>query len=181
MASSPTSAAAIDVTTKQGRRGHHLHGLAAGLGETPRLLAEPVGELRKATARTVLIVDDERSLVALAEETLAALGWEPVGFDSSRRRVAGVFAPNRSASTSWSPTRRCPISPAWSCARDPAGAPGVPIVLMSGYSGAQLADRAYLPPGGRACCASRSSPATSPSARALFAPGHGCPPKMKRN
>jgi len=30
-----------------------------------------------------MIVDDQRSLVALAEETLATLGYEPVGFDSS--------------------------------------------------------------------------------------------------
>jgi CheY-like chemotaxis protein len=30
-----------------------------------------------------MIVDDEPALVALAEETLAELGYEPVGFDSS--------------------------------------------------------------------------------------------------
>jgi CheY-like chemotaxis protein len=30
-----------------------------------------------------MIVDDERALVALAEETLAELGYEPVGFNSS--------------------------------------------------------------------------------------------------
>jgi hypothetical protein len=30
--------------------------------------------------QTVLVVDNEQSLVALAEETLAELGYEPVGF-----------------------------------------------------------------------------------------------------
>jgi FixJ family two-component response regulator len=30
-----------------------------------------------------MIVDDEKALVALAEESIAQLGYEPVGFDSS--------------------------------------------------------------------------------------------------
>jgi CheY-like chemotaxis protein len=33
----------------------------------------------------VLLVDDDTALVRLGEEMLAALGYEPVGFDSSRR------------------------------------------------------------------------------------------------
>ena len=37
-----------------------------------------------------MIVDDERPLVALAEETLAELGYEPVGFDFEPRRLMGV-------------------------------------------------------------------------------------------
>ena len=36
----------------------------------------------------VLIVDDERPLVSLAEETLAELGYEGVGFDSSVAALA---------------------------------------------------------------------------------------------
>src|SRR5207302_6456393 len=52
-------------------------------GEIPMLLAEPPGELPRGNGETVMIVDDERPLVALAEETLAELGYEPVGFDSS--------------------------------------------------------------------------------------------------
>ena len=30
-----------------------------------------------------MVIDDERALVALAEETLAELGYEPAGFHSS--------------------------------------------------------------------------------------------------
>src|SRR5207302_8357519 len=52
-------------------------------GEIPMLLAEPPGELPRGNGETVMIVDDERALVALVEETLAELGYEPVGFDSS--------------------------------------------------------------------------------------------------
>jgi CheY-like chemotaxis protein len=41
---------------------------------------------------TVLLVDDETSLVLLGEEMLAALGYEPVGFDSGPRALAAFRA-----------------------------------------------------------------------------------------
>jgi len=34
-----------------------------------------------------MIVDDEKALVALVEETLAELGYEPVGFSSSAQAL----------------------------------------------------------------------------------------------
>jgi signal transduction histidine kinase len=37
---------------------------------------------------TILIVDDDKSLVLLGEEMLAALGYEPVGFDDSKAALA---------------------------------------------------------------------------------------------
>jgi signal transduction histidine kinase/CheY-like chemotaxis protein len=40
----------------------------------------------------VLLVDDDAPLVRLGEEMLAALGYEPVGFDSSRRALAAFLA-----------------------------------------------------------------------------------------
>jgi CheY-like chemotaxis protein len=44
---------------------------------------ETVRELPRGRGETVMIVDDEPTLVALAEEMLAGLGYEPVGFESS--------------------------------------------------------------------------------------------------
>ncbi|MGH6946817.1 MAG: ATP-binding protein [Kiloniellales bacterium] len=41
---------------------------------------------------TVLLVDDETALVLLGEEMLAALGYEPVGFDSSTKALAAFRA-----------------------------------------------------------------------------------------
>jgi signal transduction histidine kinase/ActR/RegA family two-component response regulator len=41
---------------------------------------------------TVLLLDDETPLVLLGEEMLAALGYEPVGFDSSSKALAAVRA-----------------------------------------------------------------------------------------
>jgi CheY-like chemotaxis protein/two-component sensor histidine kinase len=42
--------------------------------------------------QTILIVDDERSLVLLGEDMLAALGYEPVGFDNSAAALAAFRA-----------------------------------------------------------------------------------------
>src|SRR5205807_7610366 len=73
---------AIDVATQVGAGTTFAIWLPAA-GEIPMLPAEPPGELPRGNGETVMIVDDERALVAVAEETLAELGYEPVGFDSS--------------------------------------------------------------------------------------------------
>ena len=43
-----------------------------------------------------MIVDDERALVALAEESIAQLGYEPVGFDSSVAALTRLSGRSRS-------------------------------------------------------------------------------------
>jgi len=47
---------------------------------------------QRGRGETVLLVDDERPLVLLGEEMLAALGYEPVGFDSAPRALAAFRA-----------------------------------------------------------------------------------------
>ncbi len=73
---------AIDVETQVGVGTTFIIWLPAS-AETPRLPAESAGDLPRGHGERVMIVDDERALVALADETLAGLGYEPVGFDSS--------------------------------------------------------------------------------------------------
>ena len=41
---------------------------------------------------TILFVDDERPLVLLGEEMLAAIGYEPIGFDKSSAALAAFRA-----------------------------------------------------------------------------------------
>jgi CheY-like chemotaxis protein len=89
-----------------------------------------------------MIVDDEPSLVALAEEVLAGLGYEPVGFDSSaaaqrafrldpQRFDLVLTDENMPGLTGTELTRELrQVRPA------------VSVVLMSGYGGPQLAERA---------------------------------------
>ena len=73
---------AIDVTSKIGE-GTRFEIWLPVAGETAMPAAEAARTLPHGKGETVMIVDDERPLVALAEETAAQLGYEPVGFDSS--------------------------------------------------------------------------------------------------
>ncbi|HMR29721.1 MAG TPA: two-component system VirA-like sensor kinase [Geminicoccaceae bacterium] len=57
----------------------------AGAAEAPRNEPRP---LARGNGETVLLVDDEQSLVLLVEEMLAALGYEPVGLDSATKALA---------------------------------------------------------------------------------------------
>ena len=60
---------------------------ARGRGRHAPAHAAPQGN-----GETVLLVDDEAALVLLGEEMLAALGYEPVGFEASRAALAAFRA-----------------------------------------------------------------------------------------
>jgi CheY-like chemotaxis protein len=108
----------------------------------PTILANPVSELPRGNGETVMIVDDERVLVALAEETLAELGYEPVGFDSSLAAFEAFRAePKRFDLVLTDETM--PDLTGTELAREIRQLrPDISIILMSGYSGAQLNERA---------------------------------------
>jgi signal transduction histidine kinase/ActR/RegA family two-component response regulator len=131
----------IDVTTQVGVGTTFTIWLPAA-GETPRLLAKPAGEVPRGNGETVMIVDDERALVALAEETLAELGYEPVGFDSSVAALQAFRAePNRFDLVLTDETM--PELTGTELAREIRQLrPDISIILMSGYSGTQLSERA---------------------------------------
>ena len=99
----------------------------------PAPLVTPAGN-----GETILVVDDEESLVHLAEEVLAALGYEPVGclgaqealrvFRAAPLRfdavVTDVIMPELSGTDLLTELRKV--------------RPGLPAVLVSGYAGAEL-------------------------------------------
>ena len=132
---------AIDVATQAGVGTSFTVWLPIS-GETPRLLAEPVGELPQGNGETVMIVDDQRSLVALAEETLAALGYEPVGFDSSVAALQAFRADPQRFDLVLTDETMPDMSGVELVREVRRVRPELPIVLMSGYSGAQLTARA---------------------------------------
>jgi PAS domain S-box-containing protein len=111
-------------------------------GEMPMLPAEPAGEVPRGHGETVMIVDDERALVALAEETLAQLGYEPVGFDSSIAALQAFRAePKRFDLVLTDETM--PDLTGTDLAREIRQLrPEISIILMSGYGGSQLSERA---------------------------------------
>jgi CheY-like chemotaxis protein len=101
-----------------------------------------VTELARGHGAVVMIVDDEPALVALAEEMLAELGYEPVGFQSSVAALRSLRAdPGRFELILTD--EAMPDLVGTEFARDVRMlSPGVPIVLMSGYGGSQLSQRA---------------------------------------
>jgi CheY-like chemotaxis protein len=132
---------AIDVSTTLGR-GTTFKIWLPSAGETAVPPAEPTTDLPRGCGQTVLIVDNEKPLVALAEEILAELGYEPVGFSSS---IAALLVFRESP-------QRFDLVLADESMPELAGSalaaeialmrPDVPVVLMSGFAGAQLQERA---------------------------------------
>jgi CheY-like chemotaxis protein len=113
-------------------------------GEASAPSADVTTDLPHGDGQTVMIVDDEKPLVALAEEILAELGYEPVGFNTSRAALdAFREAPQRFDIALTDQTM--PELMGTDLAREISLLrPDIPIVLMSGYSGAPLDERARV-------------------------------------
>jgi signal transduction histidine kinase/CheY-like chemotaxis protein len=111
-------------------------------GEAAMESSEAASALPMGSGETVMIVDDERPLVALAEEVVARFGYEPVGFISSTAALEAFFA---------KPTRfdviitdeMMPELVGTELARKiRALRPSIPILLMSGRAVGPLLDAA---------------------------------------
>jgi predicted ATPase/signal transduction histidine kinase/ActR/RegA family two-component response regulator len=132
---------AIDVVTQVGVGTTFTIWLPAA-GQKAGLLAKPAGELPRGNGETIMIIDDERTLVALAEETLAELGYEPVGFESGLAALQAFRAePDRFNLVLTDETMPELTGTELASAMRKLR-PEVSIILMSGYSGAQLSERA---------------------------------------
>ena len=111
-------------------------------GEAHMPATEAAHELPLANGQTVLIVDDEQALVALTEELLARLGYEPVGFDSSAAALQAFRAQPERFDVILT-DEAMPELTGTDLAREVRRLrPDVPIILMSGYGGTQLTTRA---------------------------------------
>jgi len=96
----------------------------------------------RGNGETVMIVDDEPALVALAEETLAELGYEPVGFDSSVAALQAFCAEPKRFDLVLT-DESMPDLTGTELARELRQLrPEISIILMSGYSSTQLSERA---------------------------------------
>jgi PAS domain S-box-containing protein len=131
----------IDVVSKAGE-GTRFEIWLPVAGETLKLTAVDERELPQAHGETVMIVDDERPLVALTEEMLAGLGYEPVGFDSSAAALH-AFQTHPQRFDAILTDEAMPELTGTDLAREIRRLrPDVPIILMSGYGGPQLTARA---------------------------------------
>jgi CheY-like chemotaxis protein len=112
----------------------------AGEAQIPR--PESADWLPQGNGETLMIVDDERPLVELAEEIVAGLGYEPVGFSSSVAALdAFRAAPDRFAAVVTDESM--PELPGTDMiAEFRQLRPRLPVILMSGHGDARLARRA---------------------------------------
>jgi PAS domain S-box-containing protein len=131
----------IDVTTKAGA-GSRFEIWLPVAAETGKHAIEADRQLPRGHGETVMIVDDERALVALAEEILAELGYEPVGFASSREALQ-AFAAEPQRFDLLLTDEAMPDLIGTELAREiRALRRNIPIIVMSGHGDAELAKRA---------------------------------------
>ena len=132
---------AIEVTTRTGS-GTKFEVWLPVAGEVRDASDERARELPRGHGAVVMIVDDEPALVGLGEEMLAELGYEPVGFNSSVSALRAFREAPRHFDLILT-DEAMPDLVGTELAREILQlAPAQPIVLMSGYAGSQLTQRA---------------------------------------
>jgi DNA-binding NtrC family response regulator len=89
-----------------------------------------------------MIVDDEHSLMALGEEIAAGLGYEPVGFVSSRAALEAFVAEPQRFDAVLTDEAMPDLVGSELAFQIRRLRPEIPIILMSGYGGTQLTNRA---------------------------------------
>jgi CheY-like chemotaxis protein/two-component sensor histidine kinase len=134
---------AIDVNTRAGE-GTSFEIWLPTAGEVRRPAAEAVQDMPRGNGETVMIVDDERALVALAEETLAELGYEPVGFDSSAAALAAFRATPERFDLILTDEAMPDLVGTELTQHLRRTRPDIPIILVSGHGGTQLARAAAI-------------------------------------
>jgi signal transduction histidine kinase len=132
---------AIDVSTIMGRGTTFTIWLPSA-GKAPVPSAEPTTHLPRGCGQTVLIVDNEKPLVALAEEILAELGYEPVGFSSSIEALRAFRESPQRFDIVLTDESMPELAGTALAAEIALMRPDVPIVMMSGFAGAHLQERA---------------------------------------
>jgi signal transduction histidine kinase/ActR/RegA family two-component response regulator len=114
-------------------------GLTEGADPAPSVLP---AEAPHGQGQTLLVVDDEAPLVALAEELLAELGYEPVGFTDPHQALAALAADPARFDLLLTDEVMPGLTGTALAAQALALRPGLPVLLLSGYGGPQLAARA---------------------------------------
>jgi len=103
--------------------------------------APPAGEARAdqtspmGNGETILIVDDEAPLVRLGEEMVAALGYEPVGFDRAAQALSAVRADPQRFYLVLADELMPGMTGTQLAAALHAIRPDLPVLLMTGYGG----------------------------------------------
>ncbi len=132
---------AIDVQSEVGR-GSRFGLYFPRVGENLPVTPDADDACPRGAGETVLVVDDEATLVELAEELLADLGYEPVGFASATQALAAFKAEPERFDLVLTDELMPVLSGTALAEALHALRPVLPIMLVSGYGGPQLQARA---------------------------------------
>jgi PAS domain S-box-containing protein len=111
-------------------------------GETGAPEAEAERTLPRGNGQVIMIVDDEGPLIALAEEIIAQIGYEPVGFDSSAAALAAFRAAPRRFDAVLTDEAMPEVTGMELAQQIRKIRSEIPIVLMTGYGGGKLMNQA---------------------------------------
>jgi signal transduction histidine kinase/CheY-like chemotaxis protein len=111
-------------------------------GEAAMESSEAASALPMGSGETVMIVDDERPLVALAEEVVARFGYEPVGFVSSTAALEAFFAKPQRFDVIMTDEMMPELVGTELARKIRSLRPSIPILLMSGRAIGPLLDAA---------------------------------------
>ncbi len=112
------------------------------VGESEQILPSIASDWPRGNGEVVMVVDDEEPLVDLAEELLAGLGYEPVGYASSEAALAAFEAAPLRFDVVLADEMLPGMAGSEFALRVRAHRPDLPIVLMSGNVSAALEGRA---------------------------------------
>jgi PAS domain S-box-containing protein len=132
---------AIEVSSTAGR-GTRFEIWLPVAGEAAAEAAQAARTLPRGHGDTVMIVDDEQPLVELAEEIVARLGYEPVGFVSSTDALRAFAASPRRFDVILTDEMMPELAGTELARQIRAVHPSIPILLMSGRAVAPLVERA---------------------------------------
>jgi CheY-like chemotaxis protein len=96
----------------------------------------------RGSGQIVLLVDDDRAMLAMAEDMLAQLGYEPVGYDSSAKALEAFRAGPERFDAVLTDELMPELTGTQLALRVKALRPELPVVIASGYGGPELRKRA---------------------------------------
>lgn len=131
---------AIDVQSVRG----HGSIFTVYLPECPTMVGRQGGPLAipRGGGETVLVVDDEAAMVALAEDLLAGLGYEPVGFTSAKEALSAYLDHPARFDAVMTDEVMPEITGTELIAKLHEVTPELPTVVVSGFGGAGFEMRA---------------------------------------
>jgi PAS domain S-box-containing protein len=132
---------AIDVSSKAGE-GTCFEIWLPVAGETAAASSEAAAALPRGNGETLMIVDDEPQLVELAEEVVARLGYEPVGFVSSTAALQAFLADPQRFDAVITDEMMPDLAGTELARQIRVLRPSIPILLMSGRAVPSVVDRA---------------------------------------